>query len=248
MADKLNRLMRDFQWDRLDTDCRKRTGTDAMNAPMRHSRTMIRSVDLNDANECARLDAWIAAHPDGSPFHRPAWLKGVEAGTGQQALCLVAETRAGELQGMVPLHLVHSPLFGRALVSSGFAVGGGILATSPAAAKALGETVWNYAERHSCPTVELRGGCFQIRLDYQKQGARQFRPSSRRMMKPNCLPSRVNSAPRFAKGWRMRWKSSTRQQPARPRLALCGLRRKRAQSWNARLSKRTDARSDIGFW
>jgi FemAB-related protein (PEP-CTERM system-associated) len=129
-----------------------------MNAPMRHSHTMIRSVDLNDANESARLDAWITAQHDGTPFHRPAWLRGVEAGTGQQAFCLVAESHAGELTGMVPLHLVHSPLFGRALVSSGFAVGGGILATSPAAAKALGEAVWDYAERHSCPSVELRGG------------------------------------------------------------------------------------------
>jgi FemAB-related protein (PEP-CTERM system-associated) len=133
-----------------------------MNAPMIRGKIAVRFVDLNDANECARIDAWVLACEGGSPFHRPKWLKAIEAGTGQEAHCLIAERggreSSGEIVGLLPLHIMHSPLFGRALVSSGFAVGGGILSASNAATKRLAEAAWNFAECRSCPTVELRGG------------------------------------------------------------------------------------------
>ncbi|MEP7348734.1 MAG: FemAB family XrtA/PEP-CTERM system-associated protein [Sphingorhabdus sp.] len=128
-----------------------------MNAPMLRSKFDIRNVDLRDADECLRIDRWVMAHDAGLPFHRPVWLKAVEAGTGQQAHCLIAETSEG-IVGLLPLHLIHSPLFGRALVSSGFAVGGGILSDSPIATRRLAAAAWEMAERSSCPTVELRGG------------------------------------------------------------------------------------------
>ena len=128
-----------------------------MNAPMLRPKIHVRAADLRDANECARLDAWVMTHEAGLLFHRPAWLKAIEAGTGQEAHCLIAET-AGEIAGLLPLHLIHSPLFGRALVSSGFAVGGGILSDSVTATRQLAAAVWDKANRLSCPTVELRGG------------------------------------------------------------------------------------------
>lgn len=128
-----------------------------MNAPLARPRISVRSLDLCDVNECARVDAWVMAQEQGSPFHRPKWLKAIEAGTGQKAICLIAES-GGEIAGIVPLHIMHSPLFGRALVSSGFAVGGGILSTSATATKRLAEAAWELAEICSCPTVELRGG------------------------------------------------------------------------------------------
>jgi FemAB-related protein (PEP-CTERM system-associated) len=120
-------------------------------------RINVRHADLNEAAEVARLDVWIMAHPDGLPFHRPKWLKAIEAGTGQEAHCLVAET-VGQIIAILPFHLVHSPLFGRALVSSGFAIGGGILSNSEPATHRLAATICDLAERWSCPTVELRGG------------------------------------------------------------------------------------------
>jgi FemAB-related protein (PEP-CTERM system-associated) len=129
-----------------------------MNAPMLRPKISVREVVLNDANECARMDAWLMAHPYGLPFHRPVWLKAIEVGTGQEARCLIAETAAGEIAGLLPLHVIHSPLFGRALVSSGFAVGGGILSDNLTAARRLADAAWDMAQRWSCPTVELRGG------------------------------------------------------------------------------------------
>lgn len=128
-----------------------------MNAPMIRSRVSVRHADLKDANEVARLDTWVLGQPGGLPFHRPKWLQAIEAGTGQAAHCLMAES-GGEIVAILPFHLVHSPLFGRALVSSGFAVGGGILSDSPTATRRLAAAICDLAGRWSCPTVELRGG------------------------------------------------------------------------------------------
>jgi FemAB-related protein (PEP-CTERM system-associated) len=128
-----------------------------MNAPMLRSKINVRHADLRDVDEVARIDAWVMAHESGLPFHRPKWLKAIEAGTGQAAQCLIAEN-AGDIAAILPFHLIHSPLFGRALVSSGFAVGGGILSNSPAATRRLAAEMIRLAEQWSCPTVELRGG------------------------------------------------------------------------------------------
>jgi FemAB-related protein (PEP-CTERM system-associated) len=128
-----------------------------MNAPMSRGRIAVREADLTDVNECARIDAWVLAQVSGLPFHRPKWLNAVAAGTGQAAHCFVAE-RGDRIAGLLPCHIMHSPLFGRALVSSGFAVGGGILTDSKAVAARLADAAWQFAERWSCPAAELRGG------------------------------------------------------------------------------------------
>jgi FemAB-related protein (PEP-CTERM system-associated) len=129
-----------------------------MNMPLVHDRALVREADLTDAAECGRIDEYIMQHGDSSPFHLTAWLKAVEAGTGQHAACLLAETVNGSIEGMLPVHAVGSPLFGRALVSSGFAVGGGILANSQGVAERLADAAWEMAKAQKCGTVELRGG------------------------------------------------------------------------------------------
>jgi FemAB-related protein (PEP-CTERM system-associated) len=128
-----------------------------MNAPVIMPKISVRGADLIDAHEVARLDAWVMQNDAGLPFHRPKWLKAIEAGTGQTAHCLIAES-SNEIAAILPFHLVHSPLFGRALISSGFAVGGGILSNSAAATRTLAAAICGLSERWSCPTVELRGG------------------------------------------------------------------------------------------
>ena len=117
----------------------------------------VRSTDLNDRDECERIDAMVHAADGGTPFRLPRWISAVETGCGQRAHMLIAE-HDGLLAGVLPLNEVHSPLFGRALVSSGFAVGGGILSNTDAATEALAEASWALAQRLSCPEVELRGG------------------------------------------------------------------------------------------
>ena len=128
-----------------------------MNAPFRTTRETFRLADLGDPNEVRRLDAFVAAHPQGTPFHRPAWLSAVERGTGNPALALLAERRGG-IAGYLPLSEIHSPIFGRLLASSGFAVGGGILTADDADGASLVAAAEELALRRSCPAIELRGG------------------------------------------------------------------------------------------
>ena len=126
-----------------------------MLAPVRPA---IRSADLDDPAACARIERWLAARPDATPFHRPAWIKAVAQGNRQGAHMLLAEDAAGAIVGLLPLNLIHSPLFGRALVSSGFAVDGGIIADDAVAVEALASRAIALATSWSAPTVELRGG------------------------------------------------------------------------------------------
>jgi FemAB-related protein (PEP-CTERM system-associated) len=128
-----------------------------MNAPASFDcAALVRAADLGCADEVARIEAFVAG-AGGTVFHRPAWLLAVGQGTGNTARGLLAE-RGGAITGWLPLSEVHSPIFGRMLASSGFAVDGGALADNPATAQALCRAAENLALRLSCPTIELRGG------------------------------------------------------------------------------------------
>jgi FemAB-related protein (PEP-CTERM system-associated) len=110
-------------------------------------------VDLSDPAERARIELFVARQRGAEPFHRPVWSLGVERGCGQRAHYLLAEDGQG-IRGVLPLTEVRSPLFGSALVSAGFGVGGGILGGCPelaGAAEAL-------ARKLGITGVELRGG------------------------------------------------------------------------------------------
>ena len=117
----------------------------------------VRPAELGDAAERARIDAFVAAHPDGSLFHRPQWSRAVEQGCGQRARYLLAE-QGGTLLGCLPLTQLRSRLFGHALVSAGFGTGGGILAETDQAGDALAAAAWQFAEETGCASLELRGG------------------------------------------------------------------------------------------
>lgn len=126
-----------------------------MNAPLKIDHC-VRMVDQSDQRECARIEDFVRENR-ASIFHRPAWLRAVEAGTGKRASGLVAE-RMGVITGWLPLTEVRSLLFGNALVSSGFGVGGGICAESEEAARSLTAAAKEYASATGFGTIELRGG------------------------------------------------------------------------------------------
>lgn len=118
----------------------------------------VRIANPADSHELARIDAWLAVRAEATAFHRTCWAKAVTNATGHGYLALIAEDGAGEITGFLPLHAVHSPLFGRAMVSAGFGVDGGIIAADDRSAQALADAAWQIAERYSAPTLELRGG------------------------------------------------------------------------------------------
>jgi len=125
-----------------------------MNAPFVPSRAAVRLADPGDR---AAIDAFLAAHPEATAFHRHAWLDAVEAALGHRTHWLVSE-RGGEIRAVLPLSAIHSPLFGRALVSTGFAVGGGMLEAVPGEGAKLFAAAQELAQRLACPSIELRGG------------------------------------------------------------------------------------------
>jgi FemAB-related protein (PEP-CTERM system-associated) len=125
---------------------------------MRTGEILVTALDLADPTQRAAADAFVMARPDGTPFHRPAWLLGVARGTGNRAHMLLALAPSGQIVGLLPLHHVKSALFGQALVSSGFAVDGGILASDPAAVSALAAACEGMARDGGIGSVELRGG------------------------------------------------------------------------------------------
>lgn len=127
-----------------------------MNAPFAQAGTTVRRAAFDQPDEAARIEAFVR-DAGGSVFHRPAWLAAVASGTGNPAHGLVAE-RGGAITGWLPLSEVHSPIFGRMLASSGFAVDGGVLARDAASGPALCRAAEELAQRLSCPTIEVRGG------------------------------------------------------------------------------------------
>ena len=124
-----------------------------MNAPFRFAAARVRLADPGDRPAMARF---LAEDPAATAFHRLEWIDAVERATGHCAYLLQAE-RDGAITAMLPLHAAHSPLFGRALVSTGFAVGGGLIGDA-GEAPALFDAARELARRLSAPTIELRGG------------------------------------------------------------------------------------------
>lgn len=125
-----------------------------VNAPMPISQS-VSAAPLTDA---AAWDAYVAGHPDATPFHTRQWCEAITAATGHKGHLLAARDAAGMILGVLPLHHIRSPLFGQALVASGFAVDGGLLADGEAAAAALADAAVALATSLGVPSVELRGG------------------------------------------------------------------------------------------
>ncbi|GGC99066.1 FemAB family XrtA/PEP-CTERM system-associated protein [Aquisalinus flavus] len=103
-------------------------------------------------------NAYVMAHPDSSFFHRFEWGRVIGQTYGHEAVFLMAHAPAGDIKGILPLVHVRSPLFGRALISTAFTVGGGVLADDAAAESALIAAAQALGEERGVDYVELRGG------------------------------------------------------------------------------------------
>ena len=113
-------------------------------------------IDCNDGGAAAAVEAFVTGQ-GGTPFHRPRWLRAIERGTGQRAVGIAA-LDDNVIVGWLPMTEIHSPIFGRALVSSGFAVDGGVLPENRSVAELLCGHAQELALRTSCDSIELRGG------------------------------------------------------------------------------------------
>src|ERR1017187_1332634 len=87
-------------------------------------------------HQARSTDDIVQAHPRSSPFHLLAWKRTIEESFRYRPCYLVARG-GGVIRAVLPLFLVRNPLLGKALISSPFAVYGGILADSAGARDAL---------------------------------------------------------------------------------------------------------------
>ncbi len=89
-----------------------------------------------DAAAQPRWDAFVAAAPQASFFHRAGWQPVLERSFRHKSYFLYAEA-AGEIQGVLPLVHINSRLFANGLISTPFCVAGGPVAVDAAAYAAL---------------------------------------------------------------------------------------------------------------
>ena len=108
-----------------------------------------------DPAQSPAWDAFVAAHPNGTFFHRAAWAEVLRQAFGHAPHYLLAE-RDGAVVGVLPLVQVKTLLFGNSLMSAPFCVYGGPLAADAAAARALAEAAQDLMRRLHVPVMEWR--------------------------------------------------------------------------------------------
>jgi FemAB-related protein (PEP-CTERM system-associated) len=100
-------------------------------------------------------DAFVQSHPEGTFFHLASWRKVIAESFGHRTHFL--ELREGAaLKGVVPLVEVRSRLFGHALISNAFCVGGGVLAADDDARTRLLSEIEHLGRELGVEYVELR--------------------------------------------------------------------------------------------
>ncbi len=107
---------------------------------------------------CEAADGWnafVQADERATVFHRFEWRQIIARAYGHEAHYLVAEEQ-GRLRGVLPLFVLRSRLFGKALVSLPFTDYGGILAESPDAASALLEAAVEVGRREHVDYLQFR--------------------------------------------------------------------------------------------
>ena len=117
--------------------------------------TTIRRLDPADARDNARWDAFVAAHPRATFFHRAGWQRVLRGAFRHPTHFLYAE-HDGHIAGVLPLAHVKSVLFGSSLTSLPFAVYGGVVADHADVAHALEAEAQALARRLRVDHLEMR--------------------------------------------------------------------------------------------
>ena len=103
----------------------------------------------------AAWDRFVGEHPDGTFLHLTNWKRAIERAFPYQSRYLYAE-RGGRMEGILPLFLVKNPVIGKVLISTPFAVYGGICAATEEAHRALREQACRMAQELQVEHLELR--------------------------------------------------------------------------------------------
>jgi len=119
---------------------------------------------LGDGQE-AEWDNYVREHPRGTPFHLTAWKRVIEETFAYQPRYLCARDGL-KLCGVLPLFLVDTLLTGKVLISSPFAVYGGVLTDYEQVRDAMGVELRRLAESEGVQYAELRNSWPEQCLGY----------------------------------------------------------------------------------
>jgi FemAB-related protein (PEP-CTERM system-associated) len=115
----------------------------------------VHRLDSHNPAQVARWEAFVAACPQATFFHRAGWQTIISEVFRHDTYFLYAEAQ-GQIQGVLPLGHVNSRLFGNALTSLPFAVYGGVAALTEDAATALEQEAQRLAQSLGTDHLELR--------------------------------------------------------------------------------------------
>jgi len=102
-----------------------------------------------------RWDSFVSANFEGTLFHSLAWKRAIERSFGFESRYLVAE-QDQKITGVLPLFLTSNWIQGRTLISTPFAVYGGICAGSGPAREALADAACRTADEERVNYLEFR--------------------------------------------------------------------------------------------
>jgi FemAB-related protein (PEP-CTERM system-associated) len=109
---------------------------------------------LQDPHDRA-WDGFVRAQPFATFFHLSGWKEVIEQSLGHKCHYLFAR-QASEIVGILPLTHVRGRIFGNSLISNGFCVYGGPVATCDAAMQALNTAAMDLARELGVERIEYR--------------------------------------------------------------------------------------------
>jgi FemAB-related protein (PEP-CTERM system-associated) len=112
-------------------------------------------VERSKAADAEAIESWVLTSPRTCFWHRPAWLRAVEASFAIPDVSLVAK-RGGRVVGYLPLGLVETLTLEQNLVSVPFGVYGGPAGDDPEVEEALVERAMRLADAERVGCLELR--------------------------------------------------------------------------------------------
>jgi FemAB-related protein (PEP-CTERM system-associated) len=127
-------------------------------------------IHAYDESQAARWDAFVRNEPSASFFHLSGWQRVMEHTFGYRNCAAYAE-RHGHITGVLPLFLIRNWILGNCLISTPFAVYGGVAAADDESYEALLGYAKHLARMQDVQFLELRNRDGQLLTE--------FHPSSR---------------------------------------------------------------------
>jgi FemAB-related protein (PEP-CTERM system-associated) len=113
------------------------------------------SIHLLETDDEKEWDQFVLKHPDGSPFHQMGWKRAVQRTYRFRPLYFFAK-RGSRITGIAPAFLTSNWLTGRCLLSTPFAVYGGVIAEDIESESLLVARLEELAMEHKVQYLELR--------------------------------------------------------------------------------------------